>query len=78
MIPVRTPLRRCFVGMIVQFSRSVQRRVPGLAPGLSKLNSMAPRVAQDPGPVDIRNRLELGAARDARRAFAGAPCPGAP
>src|SRR5262249_15264776 len=27
--------------------------------GLSKLNSMPPRRTREPGPVDIRNRLEL-------------------
>jgi hypothetical protein len=45
--------------MIVQFSRSARGACPDWAPGLSKLNSMAPREARDPGPVDIRNRLEL-------------------
>src|SRR3954471_12144249 len=46
-IPVRTALaRRCFVGMIVQFSRSAKRRArPDWARGLSKLNSMAKRFA---------------------------------
>ena len=47
------------------------RRAPRTeALGLSKLNSMAPREARDPGPVDIRNRLEL-----APRGMRGGPLP---
>ena len=79
-IPVRTALaRRCFVGMIVQFSRSAKRRRPsGLdGAGLSKLNSMAGARGADPGPVDIREPARARAARYARLAVAGAPSPGA-
>src|SRR3954464_3529198 len=41
----RSVAERCFVGMIVQFSRSAQRRCPDLGDGLSKLNSMITTVA---------------------------------
>ena len=61
-IPVRTALaRRCFVGMIVQFSRSAGGAHPDWVFGLSKLNSMRPHQQADraPGSVDIRYRVEL-------------------
>ena len=50
----------CFVGMIVQFSRSASRRRPDWADGLSKLNSM-PVQMHEPGPVDVRYRVKLEA-----------------
>src|SRR3954454_21080934 len=48
--------------MIVQFSRSAKRRPPlsfAIGRSVSQNSTAWPRARRDPGPVDIRNRVEL-------------------
>ena len=57
--------------MIVQFSRSARGACPAWAPGLSKLNSMAPRARRG---TQARSTLGTGSS-SAPRALRGGPSP---